>query len=110
MNIRRVSPIPWNTGTACPPITIPHMSRSPCHGKREQQIQMRFVNVIAFGNATEPEKNNRHHKYRSQTEIPGRTRGVQENDWVVQTLEFRFGKILEIVGIVVWEQVSEGWH
>jgi len=60
--------MPWNTGTACAPMTVPHMSRPPCHGKREQQTKMRFVNVIGFGNATEPEKTNYRHKYGSRTE------------------------------------------
>jgi hypothetical protein len=35
---------------------------------------------------------------------------VQETNWVVQTLEFGFREVLKIVGIVVWEQVLEGWH
>jgi len=35
---------------------------------------------------------------------------VQDENWIVQTLEYRHRKILEILGIVVWEQVLEGWH
>ena len=42
------------------------MSRPPYHGKRDQEIQMRFVRVTGFGNATEP-KNNDNHKYNLQT-------------------------------------------
>ena len=109
MNIRRVSPIPWNTGTACPPIMMPHMSRPPCHGKCEQPTQVRFVNVIGFGKATEPEK--KHHRiHRSQAGISEHTRGVQETNRVIQTLEFGFRKVVKILRVVIWEQVFEGWH
>jgi len=86
------------------------MSRPPYHGKREKVTQLRFVAVIGFGNATEPENNNHHHECRSRTEIPGRTGGVQDKHRVVQTLEFRLRKILKVLGVVVWEQVFEAWH
>jgi len=100
----------WNTGSACAPITLPHISRPPYHTERAQQIQTRFVKVIGFGNATEPENNNHRRECRSQTKTPGRTGGVQDEDWIVRTFEFKFGKILKVLGIVVWEQVFEGWH
>jgi hypothetical protein len=109
MNIRRVNPIPWKTGNACAPMTVPHMSRPPCHGDREQQSQTRFVKAIGFGNETEPGNNN-HHEYRSRTKVPKRTGGMQEADLVVQTLEFKFRKILKIIRIVVGEQVLKRWH
>jgi hypothetical protein len=51
-----------------------------------------------------------HHKHHPQIKTPGRTRRMQEINWVFQTLEFRFRKILKISGIVVWEQVLESWH
>lgn len=35
---------------------------------------------------------------------------MQETNRVFWTHKFRFRKILEILGIVVWEQVLEGWH
>lgn len=70
---------------------------------------MRFVKVTGFGKATEPEKND-DQEHRPQAEIPGRTRRVQDTNWIIQTLEFELRKILKILGIVVWEQVFEGWH
>lgn len=70
---------------------------------------MRFVKVMGFGNATEPASNDPH-KYRSQTGVPGRTGGVQKDNWVIQTLESRFREVLKILGIVLWKQVFEGWH
>jgi len=42
--------------------------------------------------------------------MPERTGGVQDKHWVVQPFEFRFRKVLKVLGIVVWEQVFEGWH
>ena len=84
------------------------MSRPPYHGKREQQTQMRFVKVTGFGNATEPEEERCHRQHQPQTETLGHTRRVQEKNRIVQTLELRCRKILEILRIVVWEQVLEG--
>jgi len=86
------------------------MSRPPCHGKREQLTQVRFVYVIGFGKATEPEKKKRHRIHQLQARIPERTRGVQETDRVIQTLEFGFRKVVKILRVVVREQVFEGWH
>ena len=34
---------------------------------------------------------------------------MQDTKWIIQTLEFKFRKILKVLGIVVWEQVLEGW-
>lgn len=35
---------------------------------------------------------------------------MQQTDRVIQTLELGFRKVLEAVGIVVWEQFTEVWH
>ena len=67
---------------------------------------MRFVKVTGFGNATDPE--NGRHGYGSRTEMPVRTRGMQDCNWIVRTLEFGLRKIFEILRIVVWEQIFEG--
>ena len=48
MCIRRNNPIAWNTGRACAPMTVPHKSRPPCHGKREKLIQLWFVKMTGF--------------------------------------------------------------
>ena len=106
MNIRRFDPIAWNTGAAWAPMTTPHISSPSYHGERELQTQMRFVRATGFGNATDPE--NGRHEYGSRTEMPVRTRGMQDGNWIVQTLEFGFRKILKILRIVVWEQIFEG--
>jgi len=75
-----------------------------------QQTQTRLVKVIGFGNAVEPEREKHRHKHRTQTETPGHTGRVQDKSGIVQTLECRHRKILEVVRVVVWEQVLEGWH
>ena len=53
----------WNTGKECALMTVPQTSRSPCHGKREKLIQLWFVKMTGFGNATEPENNSRVGEY-----------------------------------------------
>jgi hypothetical protein len=110
--IRRNNPIAWNAGRACALMTVPHMSRPPCHGKREKVTQLRFETVTGFGNATEPRDKNSICKDHSQSQTPGHTRGVENANGSVYVFDFRFSKILDILRLVIRarEQILECWH